>query len=89
MNTSIEQQRLAEFTHLLKTKARTPADTNGAYTVKELEVATGCGGNWVRASLRVALATGAWEVVRVQRMNITGRSQVTPGYRPVPNKKKK
>ncbi len=83
MTTEAEQHRLEEFVQLLRQKVPTPADTDSAFTVRELKKATGRGGNWVRESIRTALDAGAWEVVRVERMNMAGRMQVTPGYRPV------
>ncbi len=88
MTITPEEQQLEEFVQLLKTKEPTPLDVDGAFTVRELATATGRGQNWVRESLHTALASGAWEVVRVVRMNMTGRKQVTPGYRPVPRKRK-
>jgi hypothetical protein len=89
MGTVLEQQRYDEFERLLSGTPSGAVLKDGAFTVKELVQATGRGPEWVRTSLRAAIAAGAWEVVRIHRKNMAGYMQTMPAYRPVAKKKKK
>lgn len=65
------------------------ADVPDAFTMRELQDATGWGEKQARAKMRVAKLAGRVDVVRVERENLQGRMMPVLAYRLVAPKKAK
>lgn len=50
-------------------------------TVTEMSVRTGLRDEYIRRGLKVLIAKGEWEAIRVRRPDISGRVSVVPAYR--------
>lgn len=79
----------AEVLQELERAAALVADAGDAFTLRDLQEATGWGSIRTRNLLRQAKKAGRLEVVRVQRENLAGYLQATFAYRIVPAQKGK
>ena len=78
---------LAEFEDRLANGALAAGLCEDGYTTRELAETTGKSAAWVREAMRLALAAGTWEIVRVARVNLGGVTQRVMAYRPIPKDK--